>query len=50
MSCKKNKVMVAMSGGVDSFVAAALLLESGFDCVGGAYAHKQPVQGCAKKC
>src|SRR3982751_3905499 len=33
MSTRK-KVVVAMSGGVDSSVAAALLQRQGFDCVG----------------
>ena len=29
-----GKALVAMSGGVDSSVAAALMLENGFDCIG----------------
>lgn len=30
----KEKVVIAMSGGVDSSVCAALMLEQGYDCVG----------------
>lgn len=30
----KRKALIAMSGGVDSSVAAALMLEAGFDCIG----------------
>lgn len=31
---KKKKALIAMSGGVDSSVAAALMIERGFDCIG----------------
>lgn len=34
MSARREKVMVAMSGGVDSSVAAAILLQEGYDVVG----------------
>jgi len=31
---EKSKALIAMSGGVDSSVAAALMLEKGFNCIG----------------
>ncbi len=34
MAARKGKVLLAMSGGVDSSVAAALLLEAGYEVVG----------------
>jgi tRNA-specific 2-thiouridylase len=37
-----SRILVAMSGGVDSSVAAAMLVEAGHDCVGVFMRHGQP--------
>jgi tRNA-specific 2-thiouridylase len=37
-----SRILVAMSGGVDSSVAAALLVDAGYDCVGVFMRHASP--------
>lgn len=46
-----SKAMIAMSGGVDSSVSAALMLEQGYECIGATMKlHCKPVQTDDKIC
>ena len=42
----QNKALIAMSGGVDSSVAAYLTLQDGFDCIGATMRLYEPTDDC----
>ena len=49
----KNTALIAMSGGVDSSVAAYLMAEQGYDCVGTTmrlYRNEEIGRGCFHTC